>query len=147
MSLWAKFLDFFGFEDVDEEEEMGEDEVAVGKAPLGKSAPYRPQVVELPSSKNMKLVVLGPKSYEDVQSIVDHLRARRPVVVNLEGADSRVRVRILDFLSGAAYALGGRNQRVSEMIFLLAPANVDINYLLDDEYFEELDRAGKTNGV
>ncbi|HBK86198.1 MAG TPA: hypothetical protein DDZ53_09240 [Firmicutes bacterium] len=115
--------------------------------PIDVPVRYRSNVVELQSAKNVKLVVLGPKSYEDVQAIVDHLRARRPVVVNLEGAEPRVRVRILDFLSGAAYALGGRNQRVSDLIFLVAPANVDINNLLEEDVISHLDNPSKMGGL
>lgn len=147
MSIWSKFLDFLGFEDEDEddaEEIVGD---AEEQPAVDMPVRYRPNVVELQSAKNIKLVVLGPKSYEDVQTIVDHLRARRPVVVNLEGAEQRVRVRILDFLSGAAYALGGRNQRVSDLIFLLAPANVDVSNLLEDDVMSHLDKPGKTGGL
>lgn len=147
MSIWSKFLDFIGFEDEDEDDvELIAD---VDEQQHDTPVRYRSNVVELQSAaaKNMKLVVLGPKSYEDVQAIVDHLRSRRPVVVNLEGAEQRVRIRILDFLSGATYALGGRNQRVSDLIFLLAPPNVDINNLLEDDMISHLEKPGKTGGL
>lgn len=133
MKLWGKLLDWLGFEDVEDEgdEETVDDELDVAE-PL--AAPrFKPNVVELQPAKNLKLVVLGPRSYDDVQQIADQLRAKRPVVVNLEAAEPKARMRILDFLSGAAYSLGGRSQRVSEMIFLFAPTNVDINNLLDEE--------------
>ena len=145
MSIWSKFLNLIGFEDEDDDDT---EELVGGTEPsIDVPARYKPNVVELQSAKNIKLVVLGPKSYEDVQAIVDHLRARRPVVVNLEGAEPRVRVRILDFLSGAAYALGGRNQRVSDLIFLVAPANVDVNNLLEEDVFSHLDNSSKTGGL
>lgn len=145
MSIWSKFLDFIGFEDEDEEdteEIVDDEETQLVEMPLR----HRPNVVELQSAKSMKLVVLGPKSYEDVQPVVDHLRARRPVVVNLEGAEQRVRVRILDFISGAVYALGGRNQRVSDLIFLLTPANVDVSNLLEEDMLNRIEKPGKTGG-
>ncbi|NLW17519.1 MAG: cell division protein SepF [Firmicutes bacterium] len=146
MSLWSKFLDFFGFEE--EEEEETEDVLENEASPtVEMPTRFRTNVVELQTAKSMKLVVLGPKSLEDVQPIVDHLRARRPVVVNLEGAEQRSRLRILDFLNGAVYALGGRNQRISELIFLLAPHNVDVSNLLEEDMFEQLDRTGKTGGL
>ncbi len=145
MSIWSKFLNLIGFED--EEDDDTEEMVEETEQPIDVPVRYRSNVVELQSAKNVKLVVLGPKSYEDVQAIVDHLRARRPVVVNLEGAEPRVRVRILDFLSGAAYALGGRNQRVSDLIFLAAPANVDINNLLEEDVISHLDNPSKMGGL
>lgn len=131
MKLWNKLLDWLGFEDVEENvvEETEDEEMS---EPLA-TPRFRPNVVELQPVKNLKLVVLGPRSYDDVQQIADQLRAKRPVVVNLEAADPKVRVRILDFLNGAVYALGGRSQRVSDLIFLLAPTNVDINNLLEEE--------------
>ena len=145
MSIWSKFLNLIGFED--EEDDDTEEMVEETEQPIDVPVRYRSNVVELQSAKNVKLVVLGPKSYEDVQAIVDHLRARRPGVVNLEGAEPRVRVRILDFLSGAAYALGGRNQRVSDLIFLVAPANVDINNLLEEDVISHLDNPSKMGGL
>lgn len=135
MSFWDKFLGLLGFEEEDEEEEVAAD------LALEPSARFHPNVVELQPAKNMKLVVLGPKTYDDVQVIADHLRARRPVVVNLEGAQPEVRVRILDFLSGAVYALGGHNQKVSDLIFLLAPTNVDVSNLLEDDLRSQLDES------
>lgn len=147
MKLWAKLMEWMGFdEDEDEGEEL--DETAENNDELAQVTRFRPNVVELQTSKNVKLVVLGPKSYDDVQQIADHLRAKRPVVVNLESADPRVRVRILDFLSGAVYALGGRSQRVSELIFLLAPTNIDISNLLDeDQVVTAADKNRRTGGV
>ncbi|MGI6357605.1 MAG: cell division protein SepF [Bacillota bacterium] len=131
MKLWSKLLDWLGFEEVeDESQEPQEEDIA---APPMAAPRFRPNVVELQPNKNLKLVVLGPRSYDDVQQVADQLRAKRPVVVNLEMADPKARMRVLDFLSGAIYALGGRSQRVSELIFLFAPANVDINNLLDEE--------------
>ena len=56
------------------------------------------------------------------------------------------RVRILDFISGAVYALGGRNQRVSDLIFLLAPANVDVSNLLEEDMLNRIEKPGKTGG-
>ncbi len=131
MKLWSKLLDWLGFEEVEEDDGQEPLEEEMVPTPMPASR-FRPNVVELQPNKNLKLVVLGPKSYDDVQQVADQLRAKRPVVVNLELADPRARMRILDFLSGAIYALGGRSQRVSELIFLFAPVNVDINNLLDE---------------
>lgn len=132
MKLWSKLLDWLGFEEVEEDD--GQEPLEEEMVPTPTTASrFRPNVVELQPNKNLRLVVLGPRSYDDVQQVADQLRAKRPVVVNLELADPKARMRILDFLSGAIYALGGRSQRVSELIFLFAPVNVDINNLLDDE--------------
>lgn len=145
MKWWSKLMAWMGFSDDDEEEEWVEEEQEQGVVPR-----FKPNnVVELQQTKNVKLVVLGPRKYEDVQSVADHLRARRPIVVNLEAADPDARMRILDFLSGAVYALGGRSQKVSEMIFLMAPTNIDISNLLEEDAAKLInqEKARKTGGV
>ena len=69
-----------------------------------------------------------PKSYADVQSMIDILRRNESVIVNLEGIESSSAQRILDFLSGAAYALGGSMRRVDEkrLNFLITPQGMGI---------------------
>ena len=93
-------MGLLGFEEEDEEEEIAAD------LALEPSARFHPNVVELQPAKNMKLVVLGPKTYDDVQVIADHLRARRPVVVNLEGAQPEVRGADLGFSQRCSVCFG-----------------------------------------
>jgi cell division inhibitor SepF len=98
------------------------------------------KVVNLHTTKQMRIVLFQPFSYEDCQNIVDNLRNRKPVIVNLEAMDVELAKRTLNFLSGAVYALDGIIQKVSKGIFLLAPNNVDISgnipeELMTDQYF------------
>ena len=74
----------------------------------------------------LKLVVIHPDSFDDAQEIADHLKAKKPVVVNLERVDRDVAKKVIDFLSGAVYALDGNIQKVAAGIFLIAPYNVGI---------------------
>ena len=67
-----------------------------------------------------------PVSYEDTQNIIDNLKGRKPVIVNMEQIEVETAQRILDFMSGACYAVDGRLYKVSARIFLVAPANYDI---------------------
>ena len=69
---------------------------------------------------------IQPTAYSDAQEIADHLKSKKPVVVNLEKLDKDVAVKIVNFLSGAVYALDGSMQKVSNGILLLAPYNVGI---------------------
>lgn len=134
--FWDKLLALIGFEmeEVEDEEER----------PLPPPPPAREQVVEewvedlphggkkrgtlvsLPGQKQVKVVVVEPRSFEEVQSIADHLKSRRPIILNLEVTDKEQAQRILNFLSGCIYALGGEMQRISNGIFFFAPSNVDI---------------------
>lgn len=73
------------------------------------------------------VVLFSPKSYSDVQTLIDHLRKREPAIVDFAGVADDSGQRILDFLSGAIYALGGSMQRISEAIFLLTPSGITIS--------------------
>ena len=81
----------------------------------------------------MKMVVYQPMTYDDTQNIIDNLKNRKPIIVNLETLDVDIAQRILDFMSGAVYALNGNIHKVSKGIFLLVPNNVDIAGNIPDE--------------
>ncbi len=78
-----------------------------------------------PQQQN-KLISSSPKSFNDCPELVDHIRDKRPVIINLEQLPSEEARRIFDFLSGAIYALDGKVQKVSESIFIFAPENVEV---------------------
>ncbi len=73
-----------------------------------------------------KLVLLEPKTFEECPKLVDSLKGRKPVIINLEKLETEVARKIFDFLSGATYALNGNVQKVANNIFIFAPENVDI---------------------
>jgi len=79
------------------------------------------------SSDAVRMVVLQPQSMEDTQTVIDNLRLGKPVIVNLENLSGDAAQRLLDFISGAIYALEGNVRKVSRGIFLLAPDGVDIS--------------------
>lgn len=81
----------------------------------------------------MKMIVYQPMTYDDTQNIIDNLKNRKPIIVNLESLETDVAQRILDFMSGAVYSLDGNIHKISKGIFILAPANVDITGNLPDE--------------
>lgn len=87
------------------------------------------RVSSISSSSNnpgIRMVVFQPQTYEDTQTIIDNLKAKKPIIVNLENLNIDVAQRVLDFISGAIYALDGSVRKVSKGIFLLAPRGVDI---------------------
>ena len=73
------------------------------------------------------VVVYQPQNIGDVQMLIDFLRRREPAIVNLDAAPEDAAQRILDFISGAVYALSGSVHRISGNIFLLTPEGVEIN--------------------
>ncbi len=81
----------------------------------------------------MKLVIMQPVSFEEARDIANHLKERKPIVINLENVDNPTSRRIVDFLSGAVYALDGSIKKVSNGIFLIAPYNVGV---MDDEEYD-----------
>ena len=84
------------------------------------------RIVDINATTQFKVVVIQPESFDEAREIADHLKDRKPVVVNLELVDKEVAHKIFDFLSGAIYALGGTIQRISTNIYLIAPYNVAI---------------------
>ncbi|HCC07696.1 MAG TPA: hypothetical protein DEP72_06025 [Clostridiales bacterium] len=84
------------------------------------------KIVNIHNNVNMKMVVVCPQSYEEAKEVCDYVRARKPVVVNLESMDHAIGQRVMDFLSGSCYSLNGDIKRVTKNIFILAPDNVDI---------------------
>ncbi|MDR1604300.1 MAG: cell division protein SepF [Gracilibacteraceae bacterium] len=84
-------------------------------------------VVNVYSQKQYKVVIVKPYNFSESKSIAEHLKARRAVILNLEKSDEEVAQRIVDFISGTTFALGGKMQKVGEVIFMFVPSNVDVN--------------------
>lgn len=81
---------------------------------------------------SMEVCVVKPTSVEDSREITETLLDGRTVILNLEGLDLEVAQRIIDFTSGATYAISGNLQKISNYIFLVTPTNVDISGDLQD---------------
>ncbi|MCI8631691.1 MAG: cell division protein SepF [Firmicutes bacterium] len=86
----------------------------------------RPSVTVSDRTGSFKLVVIEPKGFDECPKLVDNLKSRKPVIINLEKIESDTARKIFDFLSGATYALNGNVQKVANNIFVFAPENVDI---------------------
>jgi len=74
-----------------------------------------------------EVVVIEPRSFDEALDIVEELRCRRSVLLNLQYLDSEQSQRVVDFLSGATHALDGHQQRVGQGVFIFAPNNFTIN--------------------
>lgn len=80
-----------------------------------------------------KMILLEPRAYSEAQQIADYLKSRNTVVVNLKRVTSDQAKRIIDFLSGTIYAIGGDLQKVGGGIFLCTPNNINIQGKITDE--------------
>ena len=144
MGIYNKFLDFIGIEEAEDKQEgdLFEEDVVPAKEqtprrrplldPEPKKTAREPRLqgggetVPMPNVAAMKMIVYHPVSYEDAQNIIDNLKARKPVIVNMEELDVAAAQRILDFISGAIYAINGTIAKISRGIFVVAPNNYDV---------------------
>lgn len=144
MSIGDSMKKLIGIEEL-EDDDITEEEVSAAKEKIAKQAPRRsvmsetmtdkrPGAVSKPGERRFsvtgtnafKLVLIEPKTFEECPKLVDSLKGRRPVIINLETLETEVARKIFDFLSGATYALNGNVQKVANNIFIFAPENVDI---------------------
>ena len=79
-----------------------------------------------PEKGKMKLHLVNPSEFGEAAEIADSLKSRQAVLMNLEMADDVTARRMIDFLSGVAYALGGKIMRVSGQAYIVTPTNVDL---------------------
>ena len=93
------------------------------------SGPFGGLRKKIPIRNNgqVQVFIASPEDYNKSQEISDYLKARRPVVVNLEKVEYPVAQRIMDFLSGTIYALEGSIERVTNNIFVIAPNGVEVS--------------------
>lgn len=126
VKIWERILLFLGLA----EEEMEYPEQGKDHEPLpGEEAaapPRKGKVVSLHSGKNQRVIILKPEDFGEAKTIADHMRHRRAVVVNLEHAGLDEAKRLLDFISGTAYALNCNVVKVSEHIFIFSPDNIEL---------------------
>ncbi|CAK7021794.1 cell division protein SepF [Tissierella sp. P1] len=135
----SNFMDkikyFIGVQDL-EDEEVNEDyeeyEEDYDVAVPTKTKKLNNKVVNIHTNSNMKIIVHEPLSYDEAPSIIDDLKSRKTVIVNLEQLDNNIKRQIFDFISGGLYALEGNIQKVTKDIFIFAPSNVEIDGLKDE---------------
>ena len=89
----------------------------------------RPELAPVPAAPNpnVKVHLVVPRSFNDAQTIADRFKDYTPVILNLQGVDSELSKRLIDFASGLTYALEGGMQRIADKVFLLTPANVEVS--------------------
>ena len=97
------------------------------------------KVVNINATTQLQVVLVKPEKFENASDIADHLREKRTVVLNLETTNKDVSRRLIDFLSGVAYAQEGKIKRISAATYIITPYNVDI---IGDQLIDELENNG-----
>jgi len=141
-SFWFGPSDNYDREDFEDLFETSDDvyatngQLALDKAPMMEVKPPRAQVTMNHNSKVVdhpsaaaasEVLVIEPRQFEESVDIVEHLRVRKSVLLNLHMLDNEQSQRIVDFLSGACHAIDGHQQRIGDGVFLFAPSSVVIS--------------------
>lgn len=102
-------------------------------------ASKRNKVVNIHATTQLQVVLVKPEHFEDASTIADHLNAKRTVVLNLESASKEISRRLIDFLSGVAYANEGQIKKVANCTYIITPYNVGI---MGEDLLDELSNSG-----
>ena len=125
------------YEDEDEEyddfEETPRKESAFDDRRSARSEERHNKVVNIHATTQLKVVLVKPERFENASEIADHLKDKRTVVLNLESTNKDIARRLIDFLSGVAYAGEGKIKKVAANTFIITPYHVDIEGDLIDE--------------
>lgn len=153
MSMKNKFKNFFYLDEEEDEAPKSNDrriesqpspQPAVRKTAKERRVVHNdphpaPNIVSLQNlQKSSKVILVEPRVYAEAQDISEHLKNKRSVVVNLQRIDKDQGIRIVDFLSGTVYALGGDIQRIGTDIFLCAPDTVEVAGAISDYFYDDL---------
>lgn len=143
-----------GLDEEEEEEEAPEEEnrtarttrsarqerpaSAAASRPASRPASPSSNIVNLHTSSNLQVMLVKPDRYDEVSEVADHLRNKCAVVLNLESTNKDTARRLVDFLSGCAYALDGKIKKVATSTYIITPYNVDIV----GDLMEEIENSG-----
>jgi cell division inhibitor SepF len=101
------------------------------------------RVVDHPTSQKTQVVVIEPRAFEEALEIIEHLRTKKSVILNLHLLDTAQSQRVVDFLSGATHAIDGNQQRIGDGVFIFTPNNVSIRseaektMAIEDAYWKQ----------
>ena len=146
MDEFKKIIHPYDDEDDDYEEDVGRDSEPTYFEPREPREPRessrrkevpaeerRNKVVNIHATTQLKVVLVKPERFENASEIADHLREKRTVVLNLESTNKDIARRLIDFLSGVAYAGDGKIKKVSANTYIITPYSVDLMGDLIDE--------------
>ena len=131
--LWGDDADYEEDNDLGLEESMPRSKKREADEPVAEAPRKGNKVVNINATAQLQVVLVKPERFDDASAVADHLNAKRTVVLNLESANKDVARRILDFLSGVAYANDGQIKKVANCTFIITPYNVGLMGDLLDE--------------
>ena len=116
---------------VEEKKSYAPAAAAPAAAPASSYSRSSEKRVSVANTNSLKLILIEPKAFDECPKLVDSLKARKPVIINLERVETDLARKMFDFLGGATYALSGTVQRINQNIYIFAPKNVDIKAMVD----------------
>jgi cell division inhibitor SepF len=146
-NFWGKLKELAGIEEIEPEHEPEEEKSPyLERRSVDVRSTYHPERSSKPELREVdpkdrvismnktlnaitsqfNLVVTEPTSFDECPKLVDSLKARKPISINLEKIETDVAKKIFDFLSGATYALNGNMQKITTNIFVFVPENVNV---------------------
>lgn len=131
-----KMMGFLGLdEEIDDEAETSEEaeEFAEDSEVEPLISKRGSKVVSIKTAASAKVLIVKPSTYEEAAEICDELKNRKIVVVNTTKLENRIAQRLLDFVSGASYALGGSLEEVESGIYVITPSNIEVSNELKNE--------------
>ena len=135
MGIMNRLGDLFkGEEEYDEnydeyevDEEGMEDDIPAPTPAPTRSAPASKSTGSISSGASLEMKVVKPERFDEVQTIGEHLLARRTVVLNLEETNKETTKRIIDFLGGVVFAIQGKVRKVANATYIVTPKNVEVS--------------------
>ncbi|GAA0177251.1 cell division protein SepF [Clostridium sediminicola] len=143
--IFDKVKDYLGFSDeYDEIEEFEEEAISktddvsnmfdyANSNSMNANIKQNSKVVSIHSAQSTKVVIIKPTHYNEAVEICDNLKNRKICLINMSSIESSIAQRLLDFIAGASYALGGVLEEVNKGVFVLSPSNVEVSSELKSE--------------
>ncbi|MBU3158998.1 cell division protein SepF [Clostridium frigoris] len=131
-----KVMGFLGMaeeEEDDEVKEMDNEDENVDIESLMSANKKQSKVVNIHTSTSTKVVIIKPEDFDEATVISDNLKARKIIVINTTALEPRTGQRLLDFVGGVCYALGGDLQQVEKGVYIISPSNIEVNNELKSE--------------
>ncbi|HEY8892508.1 MAG TPA: cell division protein SepF [Clostridium sp.] len=130
-----KVMGFLGMaeDDEDEVQEIENEDDDRDIESLMSTNKKQSKVVNIHTAGSTKVVIIKPDDFDEAMVISDNLKSRKIVVVNTTGLEARTGQRLLDFVGGVCYALGGELQQVEKGVYIISPSNIEVNNELKNE--------------
>lgn len=133
--VFNKVMGILGLDDGYEEEEEVEEKISEEQDEIEEPLIGRKnsKVVNIHTSSSVKVVIAKPKDYEEATNICEDFKARKIIVINVTDLEPKIAQRLLDFMGGASFVLGGTLQEIEKGVYMLSPSNVEVSNELRTE--------------